>query len=172
MSDRNTVATPERRNQIRYPREFLLEDGARISWVTTESFESIRGREVSRFSADGEYLKTKIVEEVTTEEMARKIMETERENVALSLASQGMDVKAGNSVEARVRSTGNVEEGEAVEGRSAPDEEDVDYLAPCEGTFPVCCAADLSPEVSNLERAISVIILYPIHVTNSIFYSS
>lgn len=101
---------------------------------------------MSRFDGNGVYFKTKIVEEVTTPETARKIMESETEDITLSLASQDMggeaenSVRAGEAVEISVAKEGDG--GEDVQNKGGED-----FLSPCEGTFPVCCAADLSTEV-------------------------
>ncbi|USW58081.1 hypothetical protein Slin15195_G114000 [Septoria linicola] len=75
MSDviEDTEAAPEQRNKSLCPREFLLEGGARISWVTTESFESIKGRKVTRFDDSGSMLRRKIVEEVTARDVVLEL---------------------------------------------------------------------------------------------------
>lgn len=37
------------------------------------------------------------------------------------------------------------------------EEDEEKYLAPCEGTFPICCAADLSQEVISTTQTISLL---------------
>lgn len=132
---------PKRVNKIRYPREFLLEDGGRISWLTTEPFESVKGREVTRTGSDGKQFEKRIVEEITTKEVLEKI-------AAAADAESDVEIVCEPRVPRTEAKAGGPDDGSDGDEENDSDEDD-DYLPPCEGTFPICCAADLSPEVSQ-----------------------
>lgn len=141
------VGTPQRRKVVRRPRVFLLEDGSQIISATRDSSESMMSREVSSVSDNSVVTSKKIVRELT-----KNLEEIMQEEEAEEEITPQVSTETSSSLSAQKRiihESRETNDGGSMLEEGEEEEEEEDRLPVYEGTNPICCAADVSPEVSQ-----------------------